>query len=216
MTNNLQSMDPLHTAYLDWRLFMRNLIVCCVPSLPGLSADQLLQLDHRLRQADSDADGLLTQPELLSVDMQPLFVANNGAPETEVDSKSSADGGGAAVPEGNPAAEGQQTDEAATTAAPLSSDEEVADGENADSNESAAPLKQLLWLMFANSRAAVEIEEVLLHFCCDADGAEGLQKAFAVLVGSQVGGQVRLWLHLKLYLNLVGRSADACLACRQV
>lgn len=190
MTSELQSMDPLHTAYLDWRLFMRNLIAGCVPSLPVLSADQLLQLDHRMRQADGNADGLLTQPELLSVNMQPLFVAAASETEVGTTTSSSADGGHAAALKGNQAADGQQKDEDAKEAAPCSSDEVA--GEDALSDESVAPLKHLLWLMFAKNSAAIDIEEVMLYFCCDIDGAEGLQKAFAVLTGNQVDGQVRI------------------------
>ena len=179
----------MHTAYLDWRLFMRNLVACCVPSLPVLSAEQLLQLEQSMRQVDSNADGLLTQPELLSVDMQPLFVAATGAPEPETGSSRSADGGGAAASDVDAAAEGQQTHEGENAAAaPLTSDGEVANG----AEEASAPLKQLLWLMFANSSAAIDIEEFLLYFCCAVDGAEGLQKAFAVLTGSQLDGQVRI------------------------
>ena len=193
MTNILQSVDPMHTAYLDWRLFMRNLVACCVPSLPVLSAEQLLQLEQRMREVDSNADGLLTRPELLSVDMQPLFVAATGAPEPETGSSWSADGGGAAASDGDAAAEGQQTHEGENAAAaPLASDGEVANGANGLREEASAPLKQLLWLMFANSSAAIDIEEVLLYCCCAVDGAEGLQKAFAVLTGSQLDGQVRV------------------------
>ena len=182
MTSNLQSMDPLHTAYLDWRLVMRNFIAPCVPLLPTLSADQLLQLQQVMQQADSNADGLLTQPELQSVDMQPLFLAATSAPQAETGT-SSADGSG-------PDAEGQQTAGDATTAAPRTSDEDGASGNDAPIDESAAQLKLLLCLMFTNSSAVIDVEEVMLYLCCDADGAEGLQKAFAVLTGSPVDGQV--------------------------
>ena len=183
MTRLLQNMDPLHTAYVDWRLFMRNFLAVCVPALPALSAGQLLQLKHRMQQADSDADGLLTESEWQSVDMQPLFTAGAGG-------SSSADGGGAAALQ---AAEEQQTDVDADSASACKAERGVADGKDALSAEPAAHLNDLLCLMFADSNAALDLEEVMLYLCCDSDGAEGLRKVFAVLTGSQADGQVNMY-----------------------
>lgn len=180
MTSSLQSMDSLYTAYLEWRLFMRNFLAVCVPALPKLSAGQLLQLKQKMQQADSDADGLLTQSELQSVELQPLFRAATGRPQAEAGSSSSADGGGAATSAGSPPAEDQQTN----------ADEKVVGGEDPLREESAAQLNDLLCLMFADSDAAVNLEEVILYLCCDRDGVEGLQKVFAVLTGSESDGQV--------------------------
>lgn len=182
MTRLLQNMDPLHTAYVDWRLFMRNFLAVCVPALPALSAGQLLQLKHRMQQADSDADGLLTESEWQSVDMQPLFTAGAGG-------SSSADGGGAAALQ---AAEEQQTDVDEDSGSACKAERGVAAGEDALSAEPAAHLNDLLCLMFADSNAALDLEEVMLYLCCDSDGAEGLRKVFAVLTGSQADGQVNM------------------------
>lgn len=190
MTSTLQSMDPLHTAYLDWRLFMRNFLAVCVPTLRTLSAGQLLQLKQSIQQADSNADGLLTEPEWQSVDMQPLFMAATGCSQAGAHGSSSAHGGGAAALAGRPAAEGQKADVDADPASPGNYDGEVAGGEDASSAESATQLNSLLCLMFADSNAAIDFEEVMLYLCCDADGAEGLRKVFAVLIGSQNDGQV--------------------------
>ena len=186
MTSSLQSMDSLYTAYLEWRLFMRNFLAVCVPALPKLSAGQLLQLKQKMQQADSNADGLLTQAELQSVELQPLFMAATGRTQTEARSSSFADGGGAATLAGSQPAEDQQTN----ADAPCKSDEEVVSGEDALREESAAQLNDLLCLMFADSDAAINLEEVVLYLCCDRDGVEGLQKAFAVLTGSESDGQV--------------------------
>lgn len=186
MTSSLQSMDSLYTAYLEWRLFMRNFLAVCVPALPKLSASQLLQLKQKMQQADSDADGLLTQSELQSVELQPLFMAAARRSQTGAGSSTCADDGGAATLAGSPTAADQQT----TADAPCKSDEDVVGGEDALREESAAQLSDLLCLMFADSNAAVNLEEVILYLCCDRDGVEGLQKAFAVLTGSESDGQV--------------------------
>ena len=190
MTSTLQSMDPLHTAYLDWRLFMRNFVAVCVPTLGTLSAGQLLQLKQRMQQADSNDDGLLTKPEWQSVDTQPLFMAATGCSQAGAHGSSSADGGGASALAGRPAAEGQKTDVDADLALPGNPDGEVASGEDALRAESATQLNNLLCLMFADSNAAIDLEEVMLYLCCDADGAEGLRKVFAVLTGTQNDAQV--------------------------
>ena len=213
MTSTLQSMDPLHTAYLDWRLFMRNFLAVCVPALPELSAGQLLQLKQRMQQADSNADGLLTQPEWASLDMQPLFMAAAGCVQAEACSSSSAH-----ALAGRPAAEGQQTDVNASSDARCKSDDDVASGEGARSEMSAAQLNDLLCLMFADSNAALNLEEVMLYLCCGVDGAEGLQKVFAVLTGSQSDGQVCLVTRPSKtsgsIVSWVGNSDEASLTCR--
>ena len=189
MTRILQNMDPLHTAYVDWRLFMRNFLAVCVPALPALSAGQLLQLKQRMQQADSDADGLLTESEWQSVDMQPLFTAATGCFPAGAGGSSSADGGGAAALQ---AAEEQQTDVDADSASASMAERGIAAGEDALSAEPAAHLNDLLCLMFADSNAALDLEEVMLYLCCDSDGADGLRKVFAVLTGSQADGQVNM------------------------
>ena len=213
MTSTLQSMDPLHTAYLDWHLFMRNFLAVCVPALPTLSAGQLLDLKQRMQKADSNADGLLIQTEWQSVDMQPLSMAATGCAQAAACSSSSAD-----AVAGRPAREGQQTDVNASSDAPCKSDE-VASGKGVLSEVSAAHLNDLLWLMFADSNAALNFEEVMLYLCCDVDGAEGLQKAFAVLTGSESEGQVCLVIIIcpsKPCGSVVeaGNSVEASLTCR--
>ena len=76
MTAALQSLDPLHTAYLQWRHLLRSLLVHAMPALLPASPAQLLHLKHSLQQADSNADGLLNQAELLSVDFASVSTAN--------------------------------------------------------------------------------------------------------------------------------------------
>ena len=190
MTRTLQSIDPLHTAHLDWRLFMRNFLAVCVPALPALSAGQLLQLKQRMQQADSNADGLLTESEWQSVDVQPLFMAATDCSQAGACGSSSADDDRAAALAGSQAAEGQQIDVDADSAVSYKPDGEVAGGEDAQKAEPAAHLNDLLRLMFADSDAAIDLEEVMLYLCCNSDGAEGLRKVFAVLTGSQTDGQV--------------------------
>lgn len=186
-------MDPLHTAYLDWRLLMRSLIACSLPALPTASVAQLLQLKQRMQQADSNADGLLTPAELLSVDMQPIFgpaasIALRDGSDSSADGPS--DNHGSAI-EGS-SAQGEQSEIGASASAPYGTDEKVPTG-GAISDKSGAQLIQLLCLMFedtAGDIAALEIDDIMLYLCCDIDGAAGLQKAFAALTGSQYGRKV--------------------------
>lgn len=167
-------MDPLHTGYLEWHLLLRSLIAQVLLGLPTASADQLLQLKMKMQQADSDADGVLTEAELQSVDMQPLLNGSTHTAQMAVHSEQPEDAS-AAEPVN---AQGKQTEGNANTAA---LDEHT-----------EKQLKQLLCLMLKRdgSDAAFGIEEVMLYLCCASDGAEGLQKAFAVVTGSQSEGQV--------------------------
>ena len=183
-------MDPLHSGYLDWHLLVRSLIAQVLPGLPTASAHQLLQLKMRMQQADSDADGILTEAELQSVDMQPLLIGSASTAQTDVH-KSCADeqpdDSIAARPAGDPCAQSEQSEGEADTATFDSLHENDANG------TSEEQLKQLLCLMLKSSdssNAAIGIEEVMLYLCCASDGAEGLQKAFAVVTGSQSDGQV--------------------------
>ena len=75
MTAALQCLDPLLTAYLDWRLLLRNLMGSALPDLPAASSDSLLQLKQAMQQADSNADGLLTQDELMTLDISMLLTS---------------------------------------------------------------------------------------------------------------------------------------------
>ena len=75
MTAALQCLDPLLTAYLDWRLLLRNLLANALPDLPAASSDSLLQLKQAMQQADSNADGLLTQDELMTLDVSMLLTS---------------------------------------------------------------------------------------------------------------------------------------------
>ena len=197
MTGSLQSLDPLHTAYLDWQLLLRDLVAQALPALPTASADQLLQLKQRMQQADSDADGFLTEAELQAVDMQPLLTAAASTAQTDAStaqtdgSSDSPDGlpneGGSAGPVTDASAQDGQAQED-TDAAVQNSIE----GTGA-TVKSEAQFKQLLYCMFGSngdSNAAIGVEEVMLYLCCANDGAEGLQKAFVVLTGSQPDDQV--------------------------
>lgn len=81
MTAALQCLDPLLTAYLDWRLLLRNLLANALPDLAAASTGSLLQLKQAMQQADSDADGLITQDELMTVDVSVLLTSLLPAPD---------------------------------------------------------------------------------------------------------------------------------------
>ena len=191
-------MDPGHTAYLEWPLLVRHLVVPAVPGLPLATSAQLVQLKQRLQQADSDADGLLTEPELMSVDMGPLLTAP-AAPAEQAgeaqDSLTSSTAAGAL--DGSAAAQNDSTDGGDEALA----DAGIAGGFSAEQSmsvsaageQAAGQLNQLLFQMCkssASENAAVNIEDILVHLCCDTDGAAGLSKAFAVVTDSQVDGKV--------------------------
>lgn len=202
-------MDPVHTAYLEWPLLVRHLVVPAVPGLPLATPAQLVQLKQRLQQADSDADGLLTEPELMSVDMGPLLTAPAAPAEQAVEAQdsltSSTAAGAAGALDGSAAAQNDSTnggDEAPADAG-------IAGGLSAEQSMSVSPageqaagqLNQLLFRMCkssASGNAAVNIEDILLYLCCDTDGAAGLSKAFAVVTDSQVDGKVSSLLDIDL------------------
>jgi len=209
-------MDPLRTAYLDWRLLVRNFIAQAVPSLSSATCEQLLQLKQRLQQADSNADGLLAEPELMSTDMGAFLSNKVAIKEVEVEAdenmtSSSAGnavhGSAAAVALSNSAEKDKQSLEHEDLAGDLDGDQSSSAEMNAQ--QTAGQLNQLLFRMFGNNdvaKAAVSIEDILLYLCCDSDGASGLSKAFAV-VTDKADGQV------VIKLNLVDSAAIAQLAC---
>lgn len=206
-------MDSLHTAYLDWRLLLRNFVAPAVPSLSSATSEQLLQLKQHLQQADSNADGLLTEPELMSTDMGAFLSHKVAIKEVEVEadenmtSSSAVHGSAAAVALSNSAEKDKQSLEHEDLAGDLDGDQSSSAEMNAQ--QTAGQLNQLLFRMFGNNEvaeAAVSIEDILLYLCCDSDGASGLSKAFAVVTDNADGQVV-------IKLNLVDSAAIAQLAC---
>ena len=126
MTAALQCLDPLLTAYLDWRLLLRNLLASALPDLAAASTDSLLQLKQAMLQADSNADGLVTQDELMTVDVSLLLtslVASSAAaavadadvpsgtePDGDADEQTGENSEGAAA-DAQPESEAQDNDE---------------------------------------------------------------------------------------------------------
>lgn len=214
VTGALQSMDPLHTAYLDWHLLVRNFIAQAVPSLSSATCEQLLQLKQRLQQADSNADGLLTEPELMSTDMGAFLSSKMAAKDVQVEAdenmtgssaESAVHGSAAAIDRSNSAEKAEQSLEQGDLTGDLGGDQSSSAETNAQ--QTAGQLKQLLFGMFGSNEvahAAVSIEDFLLYLCCDGDGASGLSKAFAVVTDNVADGQV---------INLVDSAAIAQLAC---
>lgn len=218
-------MDPGHTAYLEWPLLVRHLVVPAVPGLPLATPAQLVQLKQRLQQADSDADGLLTEPELMSVDMGPLLTAPAApaAPAEEAgeaqDSLTSSTAAGAL--DGSAAAQNVSTDggdEAladAGIAGGLSAEQSLS--VSAAGEQAAGQLKGLLFQMCKSSAsgdAAVNIEDILLYLCCDTDGPAGLSKAFAVVTDSQADGKVSIMLDVDFVIAVC--STCLLLHCRRI
>jgi len=210
-------MDPLHTAYLDWHLLVRNFIAHAVPSLSSATSEQLLQLKQRLQQADSNADGLLTEPELMSTDMGAFLSSQLATKEVEVEADGSmtsssagtaVHGSAAAVALSNNAEKDKQSLKHEDLAGDLDGDQSSSAEMNVQ--QTAGQLNQLLFRMFGNNEvanAAVSIEDILLYLCCDGDRASGLSKAFAVVTDNVADGQVVINLHL------VDSAAIAQLAC---
>jgi len=200
-------MDPLHTAYLDWHLLVRNFIAQAVPSLSSATCEQLLQLKQRLQQADSNADGLLTEPELMSTDMGAFLSSQLATKEVEVEADGSmtsssagtaVHGSAAAVALSNNAEKDKQSLKHEDLAGDLDGDQSSSAEMNVQ--QTAGQLNQLLFKMFGNNEvanAAVSIE----------DRASGLSKAFAVVTDNVADGQV------VINLNLVDSAAIAQLAC---
>lgn len=235
MSAALRSLDPLHTAYLNWHHLLRNLIAQAVPALLAVTPDQLLQLKLRLEQADSNADGFLTEPELLSVDMEPLLNASTASLHKEGQqegmSRSSvaevADDSGTVVSEGSN--EKQYQDIA------VSAGDDQDSPVEANDQKAMAQLKHLCFQMLENNAAedaAVSIEEILLYFCCDSNATAGLRKAHAVVTGSLDGQvalklnmvtskQVQVWMptkmhsHVALKLVQLGTNHPCPVLCRQ-
>ncbi len=198
MAGALQGMDPLHTAYLDWHHVVRNLIAQAAPSLIAITAAQLLQLKQSLQQADSNADGFLTDSELMGVDLEPVLsgsasvnTANAQDDMTGSSAAEAAGDGAAAIPQdGNGKLEQQALQDQGMMSSP---DENEGAAEPATAANAVAQLKQMLFKMFASNAsgdAAVSIEEILLYFCCDSDATAGLSKAFVVVIGGQTNEQV--------------------------
>ncbi len=216
VTAALQSMDPLHTAYLDWHLLVRNFIAQAVPSLSSATCEQLLQLKQRLQQADSNADGLLTEPELMSTDVE-AFLSNQLATrqvEVEADENMTSSSAGNVVQGSAPAvavSNSNEKDEQSLEQEDLAGDIDGDQTSSAEMNgQQTGQLNQLLFRMFGNNEvanAAVSIEDILLYLCCNSDGASGLSKAFAVVTDNVADSQV------VIKLNLIDSAAIAQLAC---
>ena len=217
LTGALQSMDPLHTAYLDWHLLVRNFIAQAVPSLSSATSEQLLQLKQRLQQADSNADGLLTEPELMSTDMGAFLSSKLAAEEVEVeaDGNMTSSSAGNAVHSSAAAAavsNSAKKDKQSLEQEELAGDVEGNQTSSAEMNgqQTAGQLNQLLFRMFGNNevaKAAASIEDILLYLCCSSDGASGISKAFAVVTDNVADGQV------VIKLNLIDNAVTAQLAC---
>ena len=217
VTGTLQSMDPLHTAYLNWHLLVRNFIAQAVPSLSSATSKQLLQLKQRLQQADSNAGGLLTEPELMSTDMAAFLSNKLAVEEVEVEAdgnmtSSSAGnavhGSAAAVAVSNSAEKDEQSLEQEELAGDVDGDQTSSAEMNGQ--QTAGQLNQLLFRMFGNNEvanAAASIEDILLYLCCNSDGASGLSKAFAVVTDNVADGQVII------KLKLIDRAAIAVVTC---
>lgn len=210
-------MDPLHTAYLNWHLLVRNFIAQAVPSLSSATSKQLLQLKQRLQQADSNAGGLLTEPELMSTDMAAFLSNKLAVEEVEVEAdgnmtSSSAGnavhGSAAAVAVSNSAEKDEQSLEQEELAGDVDGDQTSSAEMNGQ--QTAGQLNQLLFRMFGNNEvanAAASIEDILLYLCCNSDGASGLSKAFAVVTDNVADGQVII------KLKLIDRAAIAVVTC---
>ncbi len=217
VTGTLQSMDPLHTAYLNWHLLVRNFIAQAVPSLSSATSKQLLQLKQRLQQADSNAGGLLTEPELMSTDMAAFLSNKLAVEEVEVEAdgnmtSSSAGnavhGSAAAVAVSNSAEKDEQSLEQEELAGDVDGDQTSSAEMNGQ--QTAGQLNQLLFRMFGNNEvanAAASIEDILLYLCCNSDGASGLSKAFAVVTDNVADGQVII------KLKLIDHAAIAVVTC---
>lgn len=132
MTAALQCLDPLLTAYLDWRLLLRNLLANALPDLAAASTDSLLQLKQAMQQADSNADGLVAQDELMTVDVSMLLASlvacSDAAAVADADVPSGTE------PDGNA---DEQTGENSETAADVQPESEVQDNEEPQELESA-------------------------------------------------------------------------------
>ena len=199
MTDALQILDSLHTAYLQWPHLLRSLLAQAVPALLPASPAQLLHLKHSLQQADSNADGLLTQPEWLSVDIASLLTTSAGASAaTDVASAAEADAGSSGTDVNTASApdttdvSSQEQQAAQDTAEAQSSSEQAA-----SSDKTAEDLKQLLFEVLKSNSDTEEVisaEGVLLYLCGDIDGRSGLRKAFALLAGNEAAGQVQQFL----------------------
>ena len=211
VTGALQSMDPLHTAYLDWHLLVRNFIAQAVPSLSSATSEQLLQLKQHLQQADSNADGLLTEPELMSADMGAFFSSKLAVEEVELEADGSmtsssagnaVHGDAAAIAVSNSAEKDQQSLEQED----LDPDGAQTSFANMNGQQKAGQLNQLLFRMFGNNEvanSAVSIEDILLYLCCNSEGASGLSKAFAVVTDNVADGQVVIQLNLVVSAAIV-------------
>ncbi len=66
------------------RLLLRNLLANALPGLPGASSSSLLQLKQAMQQADSNADGMLAQDELMTVDVSCLLTSLMASPDAEL------------------------------------------------------------------------------------------------------------------------------------
>jgi hypothetical protein len=217
VTGALQNMDPLHTAYLDWHLLVRNFIAQAVPSLSSATSEQLLQLKQRLQQADSNADGLLTEPELMSIDMGAFLSSKLAVEEVEVEADenmtsnsagNAVDGSAAAAAVSNSAEKDEQSLEQEDLAGDVGGNQTSSAEMNGQ--QTAGQLNQLLFRMFGNNEvanAAASIEDILLYLCSNSDGASGLSKAFAVVSDNVADGQV------VIKLNLIDNAVTAQLAC---
>ena len=211
MTGALQSMDPLHTAYLDWRHLVRNLAAQAVPALFATTPDQLLQLKQRLHEADSNADGFLTESELMSLDVEALASATTVAEATPAVQGETASSAVAEAAADAVAAESQDDDEQGRL------DHETANSfddklRSSDKSLDGKAITQLLFLMFASSAdgsAAVDIGQVLLFLCSDHDASAGLRKAFTVLTDSH--SPVQQVCFTSLYKTYLKRNWQSCL-----
>ena len=206
----MQWLDPKLTAYLDWRLLLRDLVAVALPGLPSASSDSLRHLKESMQQAASNAEGSLTQDELLSVDMasvvsrvttdsaaagaaepagsadeDQLDSTRDAAPQEDAENNSDDQG---QSPAGSSEGHLQGTD-TQTNGASFGGSEPAEIGET--QCDPAVSFKSLLCqVFFGGSIAAVDIDDLMLYLSCHADGTAGLQKAFEVLLGGSEGSQV--------------------------